>query len=72
MTVLNHTWVFNGIMVTKDVTIIFVCFPSVSLPHVWGPYTDDCFASDYNKQLMRFHSRFYVPASQAIDTLTTG
>ena len=36
----------------------------------WGPFTIDCFTSDYNYQLEHFHSRFCVPNTEAIDTFT--
>ena len=36
----------------------------------WGPHTVDCFASEGNHQLPRFHSRFLCPSSQAVDTFT--
>ena len=36
----------------------------------WGPHTVDCFASPYNSQLARFHSRFWSPGTEAVDTFT--
>ena len=36
----------------------------------WGPHSVDCFASPYNKQLSRFHSRFWSPGCEAVDTFT--
>ena len=36
----------------------------------WGPHTVDCFASPYNSQMARFHSRFWSPGSEAVDTFT--
>ena len=37
----------------------------------WGPHTVDCFATQYNALLSRFHSRFWVPGCEAVDTFTT-
>ena len=37
---------------------------------VWGPHTVDCFATAYNSQTVRFHSRFWCPGTQAVDTFT--
>ena len=37
----------------------------------WGPHTVDCFASYYNALLPRFHSRFWMPGCEAVDTFTT-
>ena len=37
----------------------------------WGPHTVDCFASQHNALLPRFHSRFWVPDCEAVDTFTT-
>ena len=45
--------------------IMFQC-----LSKAWGPFTVDCFTSDYNCQLLRFHSKFYVPNAEAVDTFT--
>ena len=45
--------------------IIFQC-----LSKAWGPFTVDCFASDYNCQLLRFHTKFCVPNAEAVDTFT--
>ena len=36
----------------------------------WGPHTIDCFASPENAQLPRFHSRFWSPSCEAVDTFT--
>ena len=36
----------------------------------WGPHTIDCFASPENAQLPRFHSRFWSPGCEAVDTFT--
>ena len=36
----------------------------------WGPHTIDCFASQHNALLPRFHSRFWVPGCEAVDTFT--
>ena len=36
----------------------------------WGPHTVDCFASPYNNQTKRFHSRFWSPGCEAVDTFT--
>ena len=44
---------------------IFQC-----LDRAWGPFTVDCFASDYNCQLERFHSRYCVPNMEAVETFT--
>ena len=40
------------------------------LDAAWGPHTVDCFASPNNKQLARFHSRFWSPGCEAVDTFT--
>ena len=37
---------------------------------MWGPHTIDCFASEHNNQVPRFHSRFWCPKSEAVDTFT--
>lgn len=37
----------------------------------WGPHTIDCFTSGYNALLPRFHSRFWSPGAEAVDTFTT-
>ena len=34
----------------------------------WGPHSVDCFASSYNALLPRFHSRFWSPGCEAVDT----
>ena len=34
---------------------------------VWGPHTVDCFASECNHQVVRFHSRFWCPDKEAVD-----
>ena len=36
----------------------------------WGPHTVDCFVSVHNYQINRFHSRFWCPDTQAVDTFT--
>ena len=36
----------------------------------FGPHTVDCFASGHNSQLQRFHSRYWDPGSEAVDTFT--
>ena len=36
----------------------------------WGPHTVDCFASPYNNQTKRFHSCFWSPGCEAVDTFT--
>ena len=36
----------------------------------WGPFTVDCFALDYNCEPLRFHSKFCVPTTEAVDTFT--
>ena len=36
----------------------------------WGPHTIDCFAAVHNSQLDRFHSRFWCPGTEAVDTFT--
>ena len=36
----------------------------------WGPFTVDRFASNYNKQLQRFNSRFWCPETEAVDSFT--
>ena len=36
----------------------------------WDPHTVDCFASPYNKRVERFHSRFWSPGCEAVDTVT--
>jgi hypothetical protein len=40
------------------------------LDRMWGPHSVDCFASEQNHQLVRFHSRFWCPGSEAVDTFT--
>ena len=40
------------------------------LSKAWGPFTVDCFALDYNCELLRFHSKFCVPKTEAVDTFT--
>ena len=35
-----------------------------------GPHTIDCFESNHKTQLQRFHSRFWNPGSEAVDTFT--
>ena len=40
------------------------------LDRAWGPHKVDCSADQYNKQLPRFHSRFWCPGSEAVDTFT--
>ena len=43
-----------------------------NVDEAWGPFTVDCFASDYNCQPERFHStlKFCVPNIEAVDTFT--
>ena len=36
----------------------------------WGPRSVDCFASPENKKVQRFHSRFWSPGCEAVDTFT--
>ena len=36
----------------------------------FGPHTVDCFASGHNSQLQRFHSRYWDPGLEAVDTFT--
>ena len=36
----------------------------------WGPHTVDCFAASHNSQVARFHSRFWCPGAEAVDTFT--
>ncbi|EDO30433.1 predicted protein [Nematostella vectensis] len=36
----------------------------------WGPYTIDRFATHYNAQLSRFHSKFAAPGSCGVDAFT--
>ena len=40
------------------------------LDTLWGPYTVDCFASCYNKQISRFYSRFWSPGAEGVDAFT--
>ena len=40
------------------------------LDQIWGPHTVDCFANEHNSQTSHFHSRFWCPGSEAIDTFT--
>ena len=40
------------------------------LDSIWGPHTVDCFGSPYNKKIQRFHSRFWSPGCEAVDTFT--
>ena len=40
------------------------------LDQLWGPHTVDCFANEHNSQTPRFHSRFWCPGSEAVDTFT--
>ena len=42
----------------------------MSVDMLWGPHTLDCFASAHNYQVNRFHSRFWCPDTQAVDTFT--
>ena len=41
------------------------------LHSAWGPHSVDCFGSEHNAQLERFHSRFCVPKAEAFDTFTS-
>ena len=41
-----------------------------SIDSMWGPHTNDCFASETNAQLERFHSRFAEVNSEAVDSFT--
>lgn len=36
----------------------------------WGPHTFDCFANDQNKQTLWFHSWYWSPGAEAVDTFT--
>ena len=36
----------------------------------WGPHTLDCFATSHNSQVARFHSRFWCPGAEVVDTFT--
>lgn len=38
----------------------------------WEPYTctEDCFPSAHNGQLELFHSKFWCPGMEAVDTFT--
>jgi hypothetical protein len=36
----------------------------------WGPFTIDRFASELNKQLPRFNSRWWCPGTEAVDAFT--
>ena len=38
--------------------------------NAWGPFTLDCFTSGYNSKLRRFHSKFWAPNTEAVDTFT--
>ena len=38
---------------------------------LWGPFSVDNFADHRNTQLPRFHSRFWCPGSEAVDTFST-
>ena len=40
------------------------------LDQLWCPHTVDCFANEHNSQTPRFHSRFWCPGSEAVDTFT--
>ena len=42
----------------------------IFLDAMWGPHTVDCFAAPENKQVPRYHSRFWSPGSEAVDTFT--
>ena len=42
----------------------------VILDAAWGPHSIDCFASEHNTQLIRFHSHFWCPGTEAVDTFT--
>ena len=53
---------------TDDWMIDPYLFMSVDM--MWGPHTIDCFASAYNHQLEKFHSRFWCPGTLAVDTFT--
>ena len=37
----------------------------------WEHHTVDCFASQHNTLLPCFHSRFWVPGCEAVDSFTT-
>ena len=37
------------------------------LEELWGPHTDDCFASFYTAKLPRFFSRFWNPETSGVD-----
>ena len=37
------------------------------ISELWGPFTVDCFANYYNKQIPRFFSRFWNPGSSSVD-----
>uniref|UniRef100_A0A1X7USH4 Tyr recombinase domain-containing protein n=1 Tax=Amphimedon queenslandica TaxID=400682 RepID=A0A1X7USH4_AMPQE len=41
-----------------------------TLNNLWGAYTVDRFASSQNSQLLRFNSRFWDAATEAVDTFT--
>jgi hypothetical protein len=40
------------------------------LDATWGPHTVDCFATPQNTHIARFHSRFWSPGCEAVDTFT--
>ena len=40
------------------------------LDAAWCPHSLDCFASEHNTQLPRFHSRFWCPGAEVVDTFT--
>ena len=70
-TSLNQRWI-GSLGVTMILLIIIISKvrdfddwkvnPAIfqSLERAWGPFSVDCFASDYNCQLVHFHSKFCV------------
>ena len=42
----------------------------ILLDTCWGPHSVDCFASPHNKKVARFHSQFWSPGCEAVDTFT--
>ena len=52
---------FDDWQVTEDVF--------KELDSLWGPHTVDCFATNYNRKIARYFSRFWNPETSGIDAL---
>ena len=66
----NESADFAGRMVNHDDRSLDPCLFQVT-DSSWGPHTIDSFVTQHNALLSRFHSRFWVPGYEAIDTFTT-